>query len=62
MEKEKLYSHAFDFTFEVQNSNEEQGQKETGETLRKWLIDTIEKMSDDEIREACLCFDTMCNE
>lgn len=51
------FNHAFDFAFEV-ISNDEEAEDVTPAVLRAALIGRALNISDDEIMEACGCFDT----
>ncbi|MDP1577974.1 MAG: hypothetical protein Q8L76_14655 [Cypionkella sp.] len=52
-----MFSHAFDFAFEVV-SNRKDGTDVTAEMLRAALIQRVRRLTRDELREACGCFDT----
>lgn len=51
------FNHAFDFAFEVKTDSD--CDNVTAHELRRALIERATRLSDDELKEACGCFDTM---
>ena len=51
------FNHAFDFAFEVKTNN--RADDVTAAELRAALLERANRISDDELLEACGCFDTM---
>ena len=57
MGEPKTFNHAYDFAFEVV-SNKEDASDVTATMLRDACIKRIKAICDEEILEACNCFDT----
>jgi hypothetical protein len=55
------YNHAYDFAFEVVSSAEN-AEDVTPQMLRKALLKRVNELPDEELKEACGCFDTMFSE
>jgi len=53
----KRYNHAFDFAFEVETIHQNPDRIACHE-IRYRLIERAARISDQELREACECFDT----
>lgn len=58
IERLMKYNHAYDFAFEV-GSHDEQCDDVTGAQLREGLLARLNRLSDEELLEACGNFDTM---
>lgn len=52
------YNHAYDFAFEVL-SNDPEAEDVTPAMLRDALLARVNRLTDDELREACGRYDTM---
>ena len=52
-----IYSHAFDFAFAI-STGEADSNKVSVAEIREAAITRMTNLSDDELREACYCFDT----
>lgn len=53
------FNHAFDFAFEVHTDKE--SDDVTGEELRAALLKRLSSLSDEEMLEACGCYDSLEN-
>jgi len=49
----KTYNHAYTFAVEIKNSGREDAEDVTGAQLRAALLERIDRLSDDDILEAC---------
>jgi hypothetical protein len=47
------YNHAYTFGFEVPGSTDETGEDVTGAQLREALLERVNRLSDEEMVEAC---------
>jgi len=51
------FNHAYDFAVEI-CSNDEEAEDVTGQMLRSAILKRLQELDDDQLLQACKCFDT----